>query len=95
MPYESPQFLSKDYKIPMKKSFKLNITPRMMMTSPEMRSYLPTKRNCYYSDEQRLKYFKQYTQSNCEIECLADIVLEDCNCLPLFVESNGELLKLH
>jgi Amiloride-sensitive sodium channel len=88
MPYETPQFSENSLAIPLQESLNLVLTPKMITTSEELRSYSPTKRNCYFSNEGGLKYFKQYTQSNCEIECLADAILKNCGCLPIYIESD-------
>jgi acid-sensing ion channel, other len=37
--------------------------------------YAPDRRQCYFNDERNLKFFKVYTQSNCELECLANYTL--------------------
>ncbi|XP_037048477.1 pickpocket protein 28-like [Bradysia coprophila] len=42
-------------------------------------------RQCYYGHERHLKYYKTYTQSHCESECLADYTLDQCGCVPYFM----------
>ncbi|XP_037815100.1 pickpocket protein 28-like [Lucilia sericata] len=42
----------------------------------------PKERQCYYSDEYPLYYFRYYTRRNCEMECDAFYMLEECNCIP-------------
>jgi acid-sensing ion channel, other len=34
--------------------------------------------------EKKLKYFKVYTQINCEHECLANLTVESCGCAQFF-----------
>lgn len=39
------------------------------------------RRQCYFSDERPLQYFKRYSQSNCELECFANATLKTCGCV--------------
>jgi acid-sensing ion channel, other len=38
------------------------------------------RRNCYFEDERKLKFFHIYTKFNCIQECLANATLEICKC---------------
>jgi hypothetical protein len=49
------------------------ITPEIIEAEDELRSFDPDERKCYFEDERSLKYFKVYTQKNCEMECLSFI----------------------
>lgn len=41
------------------------------------------QRECYFSEEQSLRYFKGgYRDSNCEMECRMDKIYAACRCLP-------------
>lgn len=40
------------------------------------------RRNCYFEDERKLKYFNKYTRGDCIDECFSDTVLELCGCFP-------------
>lgn len=42
----------------------------------------PKERQCYFSDEYPLEYFRYYTRRNCEMECDAKFLLAECNCIP-------------
>lgn len=37
-------------------------------------------RQCYFGNERQLKYFKTYTQRNCEMECVSDYIQKQCGC---------------
>lgn len=52
-----------------KKQVNVWITPEIIETDDELRSFTPDERNCYFQDERKLKYFKTYTKNNCEFEC--------------------------
>jgi Amiloride-sensitive sodium channel len=47
------------------------ITPKLTQTDDNLRYLSPSERQCYFEGERRLKFFKIYTQSNCELECLS------------------------
>ncbi|XP_062562532.1 sodium channel protein Nach-like isoform X1 [Armigeres subalbatus] len=79
LPNEYPQKVNGFHTIPAGYRFVLHLTPQMMITSEELRSYSPHKRQCYYQDEKRLKYFKHYTEANCKLEWY-DNLSEQCNC---------------
>ncbi|KAM7349888.1 pickpocket protein 28-like isoform 2-T3 [Cochliomyia hominivorax] len=44
-------------------------------------SVTPKERQCFYTDEYPLHYFRHYTRRNCEMECDAHFMLDECNCL--------------
>ncbi|XP_047022622.1 pickpocket protein 28-like [Helicoverpa zea] len=60
----------------------------IMNTSEALRSYRPELRQCYFPGERQLKYFKIYTAKNCRVECLANITLELCECVPFYLPHN-------
>lgn len=43
--------------------------------------YSPVKRLSYAKNERKLKFFKSYTRSHCEIENLSNFVLSECGCV--------------
>lgn len=57
------------------------IKPKLVTTSSTLRKYLPIQRQCFFSDERQLHYFKIYTQNNCELECLSNFTKFDCGCV--------------
>jgi Amiloride-sensitive sodium channel len=59
----------------------------MMTTAEELKNYPKSQRKCNFSQKPTLKYFKQYTQTNCEIECEVNYIVKYCKCHPLYIES--------
>ncbi|XP_037026210.1 pickpocket protein 28-like [Bradysia coprophila] len=57
------------------------IIPKVITTTNELRSYRSERRSCYYTDERYLKFYKIYTQNNCELECLTNFTLTYCGCV--------------
>jgi acid-sensing ion channel, other len=85
MPTEVPQVTKHFYRIPMEQEVIVVIKPKMMITSPELNDYPVYKRQCYFSHERQLRYFKDYTQNNCEIECLANFTMRKCGCMRFYM----------
>jgi acid-sensing ion channel, other len=81
MPNEVPQITKHFYRIPMEQEMIIVIKPKIMSTSMELKHHSISKRQCYFSNERELKYFQQYTQSNCEMECLANFTIAQCGCV--------------
>jgi acid-sensing ion channel, other len=86
MPYEVPRLTTGYITVSMGNSMTIIVDPRLMTTAEELGAYTVSERNCYFSDERRLKYFEKYTQPNCETECEIDNVLKHCLCFPIFIE---------
>lgn len=65
------------------------ITPNVIKSDQSLNSLDLSDRSCYFEDEFKLKFFKIYTQRNCEIECFAKYALNKCNCLKFDVIRNS------
>jgi len=50
---------------------------------------LHSRRMCYLENEKVLKFFKIYKKSNCENECLSDMMLSRCGCVAFFAVRNS------
>ncbi|KAG5860729.1 Epithelial sodium channel, partial [Gonioctena quinquepunctata] len=59
----------------------------MMTTADSVKLYDPKRRECYFSSEKYLKYFKVYTANNCKMECLANYTKALCRCVNFFMPS--------
>jgi acid-sensing ion channel, other len=91
MQYEMPRWTTGFYMVGLENSVTFIVDPKLMTISKDLQDYPVTERKCYFSDERRLNYFEQYTQSNCELECEANVVLEKCGCLLMFIEGKISL----
>jgi len=70
----------------MPRTLEILITPEVVTVDKEKFNKLPlSQRNCYMENERKLNFFKIYTQRNCEIECLSELLLEYCDCVPFDV----------
>lgn len=57
------------------------IKPKLTTTSKKLRRYSPNQRQCFFDSDRKLRFFKMYTQNNCEAECLANFTQIECGCV--------------
>ena len=74
-PGEIPRVSKQYFRVPLNQEVVVSVKPNMITTSEGLIGYAPNRRQCYFNDERQLKFFKVYTQSNCELECLANFTL--------------------
>lgn len=63
------------------------IKPKIITSSSELDHYNPSHRQCFFSYEHQLRFFRNYTQSNCEMECLANFTATECGCVKFSMPS--------
>lgn len=80
-PDEVPQVTKQYFRVPFNKEIIVSVKPNMIVTSESLFGYPPHRRQCFFSEERYLRYFQVYTQSNCQLECLANYTLERCGCV--------------
>lgn len=81
MPGDVPQ-VSKNYiRVPPLQEVLISVKPNMFKTSEGLRDYDPNKRQCFFDSERQLRFYKVYTQRNCELECLSNFTKEACGCV--------------
>lgn len=76
-----PRFSKQFFRIPFQSEVLLAVNPNMVKTSHDLKNYNPNDRKCYFDGERKLNYFKVYTQSNCEYECLTKFTNMSCGCV--------------
>lgn len=69
------------YEIEVGRKSLVAIKPQVITSSKYVKKYSPVHRQCYYSSERRLKFFRLYTKGNCEHECLANFTKVECGCV--------------
>lgn len=80
LPCEIPQFDKQYFRFPLEKSATLVVRPSLIDTD-DLKSYDENTRQCVYEGERKLQFFKKYTRSNCQLECLALYTLKKCGCI--------------
>ena len=61
----------------------ITVTPEIIRTDKGLESLNPLERECYFEEEKSLKFFKKYSQRNCEVECITNITMERCGCVDI------------
>lgn len=77
---ESPQIQRRYFHVSPGKTAFFTITPNVIIASDSYKKYSPSVRQCFFNHERQLRFFKQYTQRNCELECLANFTVSKCGC---------------
>lgn len=81
LPNELPNIGSHYIRVPLSTETFVSIQPKVTTTADSVKYLQPNVRGCYYNGERQLKYFNEYTQRNCESECVANITLNKCGCV--------------
>lgn len=86
-PGEAFKMFQQSFRVPLGEDTHITIKSKLTTTSQGLRKYSPEQRQCYFSSERQLRFFKNYTQSNCETECLANFTKIECNCVKFSMPS--------
>lgn len=86
-PGEVPAMSRKSYRVPAFEEAELSIQPTYITTAPGLHSYSPNQRQCFFSKERKLRFFKTYSRPNCEAECLANFTNLECGCVQFSMPS--------
>lgn len=81
LPCEIPRFDKQYFRFPLEKSATLIVRPTYIETDETLKNYNVKLRRCYFENERKLKYFKRYTRTNCQIECASNYTLKECKCI--------------
>ncbi|CAG9810022.1 unnamed protein product [Chironomus riparius] len=95
-PNEIASFPHNEYFIPFNQERQLTIEAKFSHFSEELRIYAPEKRECYFENERKLKFFKSYSKTHCLLECLTTFTLKKCECVKFSMprDSNTPICNL-
>ena len=60
------------------------VTGQGQISDPRLKSVKAELRHCHLDGEIKLQYFDTYTNPYCHLECLTNILLERCYCVPYY-----------
>ncbi|XP_055590909.1 pickpocket protein 28-like [Uranotaenia lowii] len=80
-PADYPELQNQHLRLPLNQEIGLGVTPSLSYTTPTIIRYAPERRKCYFNNERFLKFYRTYTQSNCDLECLTNFTLTRCACV--------------
>ncbi|XP_058827152.1 pickpocket protein 28-like [Topomyia yanbarensis] len=90
-PDEVPLFRSQYFRLPHLSFLSLNIKPELTFISKALQKNNFERRQCYFSGERELRYFKVYNYNNCLLECIANYTLQQCGCVSFDMPRSAEV----
>ncbi|XP_050298544.1 pickpocket protein 28-like [Anthonomus grandis grandis] len=84
-PHRYPTLSNHYIRIPLRKSVSAAITPVVLTTSDDVAQYPIHKRKCAFQKDKKLRYFSEYSQMNCRMECLLNLTMELCGCVEYYM----------
>lgn len=70
--------------IPIHSEVLVRIRPTVITCSNQVRQLGVTERNCLFPGERQLRFFSEYDDENCIIECQILSIIERCECVPYY-----------
>ncbi|KAF2895608.1 hypothetical protein ILUMI_10567, partial [Ignelater luminosus] len=80
-PADIPRVEENYFRLSLNEVVNAAIKPNMMTTNEKVYNYKPRDRQCYFPEEKKLRFFKVYSQQNCQVECLTNFTLKSCFCV--------------
>lgn len=80
-PDDVPSLSRAIVRVSLEKYVVIVVKPIMVTTSDDIAKYSPKKRNCFMDNERQLRFFKGYSDKNCEMECITNYTLKECGCV--------------
>ncbi|XP_037806112.1 pickpocket protein 28 [Lucilia sericata] len=81
-PIETPSVKETGLTVPLGYETRFRIDALGSEAVPSIRSIHRNRRQCVFMNEERLLYYKYYTRRNCESECQAIYLYQQCTCIP-------------
>ncbi|XP_066261767.1 pickpocket protein 28-like [Euwallacea similis] len=88
-PIETPKMADFGFLISPGLETRVTIEPSIREATSSLRSVPIINRQCYFSNERPLQYYRTYTQRNCLQECQSNYTLRECNCIPYYLPKNN------
>jgi acid-sensing ion channel, other len=70
--------------LPHKQETFVEIRPERTDVSPAVRSLPISDRGCVFNNEHPMKYFPEYHEENCLVECNMALHIKTCDCMPYY-----------
>jgi acid-sensing ion channel, other len=90
-PAEIPRMSNGFISVPTERYVTMIVKPRLVNTSDDLRTYASEIRQCYFNNEKFLRYFKMYSQHNCEMECLSNQTAKACGCVEFYMPRSSDI----
>ncbi|XP_035782625.1 pickpocket protein 28-like [Anopheles albimanus] len=93
-PTETPKITDYAQYIPVGSENRIIITPKINDAARQIRKIAQAQRQCVFASEANLSYYRVYSRNNCELECEAKLILENCGCVLYFLPKLYEDTKI-
>uniref|UniRef100_A0A182R635 Pickpocket n=1 Tax=Anopheles funestus TaxID=62324 RepID=A0A182R635_ANOFN len=93
-PTETPKITDYAQYIPVGSENRIIITPKINDAADQIRKVAQTQRQCVFASEANLSYYSVYSRNNCELECEAKLILENCGCVLYYLPKLYEDTKI-
>ncbi|XP_073811878.1 pickpocket protein 28-like [Musca autumnalis] len=90
-PDDVPSVANHFVRVSMDKEILLAVQPKMITTSADIEAYDPQKRRCFLNKDRQLKFYKIYTQRNCERECVTNFTYHECGCVKFSMPHTADM----
>ncbi|KAG5666157.1 hypothetical protein PVAND_017708 [Polypedilum vanderplanki] len=80
LPNEMPTIFNREYSIEIGHQKLMFLNAKLYTSDESLKGYTPKQRQCYFEGEKNLKFFKSYTKSHCDWECVTNYTLDICGC---------------
>ncbi|XP_060517750.1 pickpocket protein 28-like [Cylas formicarius] len=87
-PIETPKMADFGFLVSPGFETRISIEPSVREATDSLRGVAIEKRQCYFSNERPLQYYRSYTQRNCNLECQSNHTLKHCSCVPYYLPKN-------
>lgn len=97
-PTETPNMQESGLLLAAGRETKIRIRADKIESEQQLRSMNKRSRQCLFQHEKRLLYFQYYTQRNCEMECLAALMIKYCGCISHFmpkIYGNSDICSIY
>lgn len=81
VPGDDLNFMEDYFRIRLFEETVITIKPKLTTTSKQLRKYDPNHKKCFFDSERRLRFYKKYSQNNCNEECVANFTNSQCGCV--------------
>lgn len=81
MPNEIITIFHESYNVNLGFHHEIKMTAKKYKSHLGLRKYPVGLKQCYFEGERKLQFFKTYTKSHCNIECVTNFTLRRCGCV--------------
>ena len=86
-PVEMPKIADFGSLIAPGREYRIKITPTINNATKSLRNVKEVYRQCAYSADRYLRFYRTYTQKHCSLECEANFTYTVCGCVPFYLPS--------